>query len=163
MTQGAMHSAKRAFGVIAPTSNCSTTPGRPPTPSSGTTVPMYHRLSSRSNAARPSYPQPKLHRETTCRPHPSHQHPGPPPRPKNQNCLLSETDQPSRQPRRTGDTKLSPKPSKHLLHPMKHLLHPSYHTTLTYVCCYLVKGVFLRMRFRDASLGLTCRSASVCG
>jgi hypothetical protein len=33
----------------------------------------------------------------------------------------SETGRPSRQPRRTGNTRMSPKPNKHLLHLMKHL------------------------------------------
>jgi hypothetical protein len=58
-----MHSAPRAFGAAAPASNYSTTPGRPPTPPYEVAVPMYHRSSSSHNAARPSHPQPKLHRE----------------------------------------------------------------------------------------------------
>jgi hypothetical protein len=62
-TKGAIHSTQRAFGPAAPTSNYSTTPGKPPTPSSGTAVPTDHRSTSSRNAERPSHPQPKLHRK----------------------------------------------------------------------------------------------------
>jgi hypothetical protein len=54
---------------------------------------------------------PSCTEQTARRPRPSRQHPGPPPRPKSQ-TISSETSQPSRQPHRTGDTRLSPKPCK---------------------------------------------------
>jgi hypothetical protein len=83
---------RQRFGTAAPTSNCSGTPSRPPTPPSGTAVPTYHRSRSSYNAARHSHPQPKLHRETVRRPRPLHQHPGPPPRPKSRPPPLRRVD-----------------------------------------------------------------------
>jgi hypothetical protein len=53
---------------------------RPPAPPSGTAIPTYHRSRTSHDAARPSRLQPKVHRQTTRRPRPSHQHPGPPSR-----------------------------------------------------------------------------------
>jgi hypothetical protein len=40
----------------------SATPNKPPTPSSGTAVPTYHRSHSSHDAAQLGHPQPKLHR-----------------------------------------------------------------------------------------------------
>jgi hypothetical protein len=50
---------------------------RPPAPPSGTAIPTYHRSRTSHDSARPSRLQPK---QTTRRPRPLHQHPGPPPR-----------------------------------------------------------------------------------
>jgi hypothetical protein len=89
-------------------------------PPSGTAIPTYHRSQTSHNAARPSHPQPKLHRKTARRPRPPHRHPGPPPRPKS-HTTSPEGRRPSRQPRRTSDTRLPPNPCQQLLRPMKQL------------------------------------------
>jgi hypothetical protein len=53
---------RQSFEAAAPTSSCSATPNRPPTPPSGTAIPTYHRSHLSHNAARLSHPQPELHR-----------------------------------------------------------------------------------------------------
>jgi hypothetical protein len=116
-----MHPTQRAFGATAPTSNCSTMPGKPPTPPSETAVPTYHHSSLSCNTARSSHPQPQAAQRKLLVDHDRRtnirgRRPGlevklPPLR----------LCQSSRQPRRTRDTRRSPKPYKHLLHPMKHL------------------------------------------
>jgi hypothetical protein len=70
----------------------------------------------------PATRSPSCSGQTAHRPRPPHQHSGPPPRPKSQlpppplrQCW------PGRQPRRTSDTRQSPKSCKQLLRLMKHL------------------------------------------
>ena len=65
----------------------STPATRPP---SGTAIPTYHRSDPSHNAARHSYPQPKLHRASCSQTTAAAPHPRPPPRHKVKTAL-SET------------------------------------------------------------------------
>jgi hypothetical protein len=57
---------------------------RPPAPPSGTAVPAYHRSRSSRNASCTG--------QTSCRPGPLHQQPGPSPRPKSQTASTKTLD-----------------------------------------------------------------------
>jgi hypothetical protein len=92
-------------------------PSGPPTPPSRTTIPMYHRSHSSHDAARSSHLQPNLHKVDQSQTTAATPIPGAAARPKNQTAS-SKTRRPSRQPRRTGDTRLSPKPCKQQVRPM---------------------------------------------
>jgi hypothetical protein len=99
---------RQSFRAAAPTSTYSATHPTdrqhhlPGPPSRHTTACTRATMLHDTVILSPSYTVP-----TTRRPRPPHQLSGPPPRPKSQTAS-TETCQPSRQPRRTDDTKLSP-------------------------------------------------------
>jgi hypothetical protein len=85
--------------------------------------PPSRRTTARRGATAPHDPatrNPSCTGKTARRPRPPHQHLGPPPWPKS-HTTSPEGRRPSRQPRRTSDTRLPPNPCKQLLRLMKQL------------------------------------------